>query len=72
MAEAQLQRERAEADIALMQLKITKEAELKAATALMQPQKEEGEAHEKAEMQQRPRKVTIQAPSGQTYTGVIE
>ncbi len=75
-AEQQLKREQAEADIELMRLKIMEEAKVKQQAnemnAAMQPERDESAEHEQAEAKNKPRKVTIKAPSGQTYTGVIE
>lgn len=75
-AEQQLKREQAEADIELMRLKIIAEAEVKqqanAINASMQAEKGESEAHEKAEAKGRRRTLTVKAPSGKTYTGIIE
>lgn len=73
-----MKQQQAERDAELAIYKIEKEAEVRnranLLNAAMQPQGEEGEskAQEKAEAKNKPRKVTIKAPSGQTYTGTIE
>ena len=74
LAEQQLKREQAEADIELMRMKIIAEAEVKqqanAISASMQAEKGESEAHEKTEGKRRT--LTVKAPSGKIYTGIIE